>query len=67
MAAQLRRTETVQRIQKHKVKRFGGSDDEIEEGSQGNKTVRGGNSGIMSLGAFAFISNHWMGRTCRCL
>lgn len=50
MSAQLRRAETVHKVQKHKLQRFGVRDDEMEEtGQEGNKTVRGGNSGIMTL------------------
>lgn len=49
---QMRRAETADKIKKHRVKRFGGTDDQLEESGEGNKTVRGANSGIMSLGAW---------------
>lgn len=51
MAAQLRRAETAHKVQKHKLKRFGERDEDLEDGGQeGNKTMRGANkSGVMSL------------------
>lgn len=53
MAAQMRRAETAQKIQKHRIKRFGGRDEEIEEtGQEGNKTMRGQQGGIMNIGAY---------------
>ena len=61
MAAKMRQAETAHKVKQHKVRRFGGQDDQLEESGEGNKTVRGANSGIMSLGARA------RARVCVCV